>query len=124
MRPAPWDATSLTIPRVSVSGACEDNVHGPCDPWNKLIVNPSAIISMDGTLTLSKGFSTLECELLSRRSSMSQAQARVACFTSIEGFHNPHRLHSGLGYRLLADYERRHHMDRVPGLILQFAPVH
>ena len=51
-------------------------------------------------------FSTLECELLSRRLFTSQAQARMACFTYIEGFYNPHRLHSGLGYRSPADYER------------------
>ncbi len=44
-------------------------------------------------------FSTLECELLSRRSFCSQAEARMACFTYIEGFYNPLRLHSGLGYR-------------------------
>ncbi len=40
-------------------------------------------------------FSTLECELLSRRSFCSQAEARMACFTYIEGSYNPLRLHSG-----------------------------
>ncbi len=51
-------------------------------------------------------FSTLECELLSRRSFASQAEARMACFTYIEGFYNPMRLHSGIGYRSPVDYEK------------------
>ncbi len=51
-------------------------------------------------------FSTLECELLSRRPFRSQVEARMACFSSIEGFYNPLRLHSGLGYRSPIDYEK------------------
>ena len=51
-------------------------------------------------------FSTLECELLSRRPLSSQAEARMACFSYIEGFYNPRRLHSGLGYRSPIDYEK------------------
>ena len=43
-------------------------------------------------------FSTLESELLSRRRFASQAEARMACFSCIEGWYNPARLHSGLGY--------------------------
>jgi putative transposase len=50
-------------------------------------------------------FSTLEAELLSRRRFASQAQARMACFTYIEGWYNPTRLHSGLGYRSPITYE-------------------
>ena len=44
-------------------------------------------------------FSTLEAELLSRRKFTSQAEARMACFSFIEGWYNPVRLHSALGYR-------------------------
>lgn len=44
-------------------------------------------------------FSTLEAKLLSRRRFASQAAARMACFSYIEGWYNPVRLHSGLGYR-------------------------
>ena len=44
-------------------------------------------------------FSTLEAELLSRRRFASQAEAKMACFSYIEGWYNPVRLHSGLGYR-------------------------
>ncbi len=54
-------------------------------------------------------FSILECELLSRRSFTSQAEARMACFTYIEAFYNPLRLHSGLGYRSPVDYEKSYH---------------
>ena len=50
-------------------------------------------------------FSTLEAELLSRRRFMSQAEARMACFSYIEGWYNPARLHSGLGYRSPMTYE-------------------
>ena len=50
-------------------------------------------------------FSTLEAELLSRRRFASQAEARMACFSYIEGWYNPVRLHSGLGYRSPVAYE-------------------
>ncbi len=46
-------------------------------------------------------FSALEAGLLSRRRFTSQAKARMACFSSIKGWYNPVRLHSGLGYRSL-----------------------
>ncbi len=44
-------------------------------------------------------FSTLEAELPSRRRFTPQAEARMACFSTIDGWYNPVRLHSGLGYR-------------------------
>jgi putative transposase len=50
-------------------------------------------------------FSTLEAELLSRRRFASQAEAKMACFSYIEGWYNPVRLHSGLGYRSPMTYE-------------------
>ncbi len=50
-------------------------------------------------------FSTLEAELLSRRRFMSQAEARMACFSYVEGWYNPVRLHSSLGYRSPMAYE-------------------
>ena len=51
-------------------------------------------------------FATLECELLDRRRFASQAEARIACFSFIEGFYNPVRLHSALGYRSPISYEQ------------------
>ena len=49
-------------------------------------------------------FSTLECEPLARRRFRSQAEARMACFSCIEGSYNP--LRSALGYRSPAVYEQ------------------
>ena len=51
-------------------------------------------------------FATLECELLERRSFKTQAEARMAVFDFIEGWYNPHRRHSALGYQSPIDYER------------------
>jgi putative transposase len=50
-------------------------------------------------------FATLERELLDRRRFTSQAEARRACFSFIEGWYNPVRLHSALGYRSPMAYE-------------------
>ncbi len=46
-------------------------------------------------------FAALECELLERRKFASQAEAKMVCFSfiEIEGWDNPVRLHSALGYR-------------------------
>jgi putative transposase len=57
-------------------------------------------------------FATLECELLERRRFASQAEAKMACFSFIEGWYNPARLHSALGYRAPMTYE--HAMEVQP----------
>jgi len=53
-------------------------------------------------------FATLECELLQRQSFRTHSAARTALFDFIEGFYNPQRRHSALGYLSPAAYERRH----------------
>jgi putative transposase len=53
-------------------------------------------------------FATLERELLNRRRFQSQAEAKMAVFEWIEGWYNPHRRHSSLGYRSPVNYERAH----------------
>jgi putative transposase len=53
-------------------------------------------------------FATLERELLNRRRFRSQAEARMAVFEWIEGWYNPHRRHSSLGYRSPVNFERAH----------------
>jgi putative transposase len=53
-------------------------------------------------------FATLECELLRRCRFKTQTEARSAVFTFIEGFYNPRRRHSSIGYLAPIDYEQRY----------------
>ena len=53
-------------------------------------------------------FATLECELLDRCIFHTHAEAERAIFEFIEGWYNPHRRHSSLGYLSPANYERSH----------------
>ncbi len=53
-------------------------------------------------------FATLERELLNRHRFKSQAEAKMAVFEWIEGWYNPRRRHSSLGYRSPVNYERAH----------------
>jgi putative transposase len=52
-------------------------------------------------------FATLECELLDRNSFRTQAEARMAVFDFIEGWYNPQRRHSSIGYVSPAVFESR-----------------
>ena len=52
-------------------------------------------------------FATLEREVLNRRRFHSQGEARMAIFQWLEGWYNPHRRHSSLGYLSPINYERR-----------------
>jgi putative transposase len=51
-------------------------------------------------------FATLEREVLNRRRFKTQAEAKMAIFDWLEGWYNPHRRHSSLGYRSPVNYER------------------
>lgn len=53
-------------------------------------------------------FATLECELLDRTRFKTQAEAKLAVFDFIEGWYNPHRRHSALGYKSPAKFEELH----------------
>jgi len=53
-------------------------------------------------------FATLECELLARNRFKTPIEARNAVFGFIEGFYNPRRRHSSIGYLSPIEYERRH----------------
>ena len=53
-------------------------------------------------------FATLECELLDRYTFRTIAEARRAVFEFIEGWYNPHRRHSAIGYKSPINYERAH----------------
>tara|TARA_Y100001933_G_scaffold149821_1_gene148272 strand:- start:4614 stop:5468 length:855 start_codon:yes stop_codon:yes gene_type:complete len=50
-------------------------------------------------------FATLKCDLIGRRRFKTQAEARMAIFEIIEGWYNPQRRHSALGYRSPVNYE-------------------
>jgi Integrase core domain len=56
-------------------------------------------------------FATLECELFDRRRFKTQVEARMAIFDFIEGWYNPRRRHSALGYQSPIDYERFYRDD-------------
>jgi putative transposase len=58
-------------------------------------------------------FATLECELLARSRFKTQAEARSAVFRFIEGFYNPRRRHSSIGYLSPIDCERRYQATAV-----------
>ena len=51
-------------------------------------------------------FATLECELIDRQHFRSQAEARTAVFQFIEGWYNPNRRHSAIGYLSPMEFER------------------
>ena len=63
-------------------------------------------------------FATLECELLDQKPLHTQAEARMAVFDFIEGWYNPHRRHSALGYQSPNAFEH----DREDGALGGFAP--
>ena len=52
-------------------------------------------------------FASLECELIDRSRWRTHVEARMAVFDYIEGFYNPRRRHSALGYLSPARFERR-----------------
>ena len=59
-------------------------------------------------------FATLECELLDRQRFETHTQARMAIFAFIQGWYNPHRRHSSIGYLSPANFERRIHAQTTP----------
>jgi len=67
-------------------------------------------------------FATLEREVLNRRCFKTHTEARMAIFEWIEGWYNPHRRHSSLGYLSPINFERRISTQANGKLSLQ--PVH
>ena len=53
-------------------------------------------------------FATLECELLDQKPLRTQTEVCLAVFDFIEGWYNPHRRHSALGYQSPDAFERDH----------------
>ena len=59
-------------------------------------------------------FATLECELIDRHRFATKAEAQIAVFQFIEGFYNPSRRHSSIGYMSPAEFEAAYQLDRAP----------
>jgi putative transposase len=57
-------------------------------------------------------FATLERELSNPRRFKSQVESKTVVFEWIEGWHNPHRRHSSLGYRSPVNHQRAHPRSR------------
>jgi putative transposase len=62
-------------------------------------------------------FATLEAELLARRTFPNKADAKSALFSYIEGWYNPSRRHSSIGYLAPNVFEQRHAKARSDGLL-------
>ena len=79
------------------------------DRCRKLGVRPSmgAVGDAYDNAMAESFFASLECELIDRRSFKTKTEARLAVFTWIEGWYNPRRRHSAIGYQSPINYERR-----------------
>ena len=54
-------------------------------------------------------FATLECERIDQASYANRTEARLSLFDYIEGWYNPHRIHSSLDYRSPMTYEQEYY---------------
>jgi putative transposase len=66
-------------------------------------------------------FASLEIELLKQRRFESKSQARTALFAYIEGWYNPRRRHSSIGYLSPAKFEEKH-TDQFPPRVTHRPP--
>ena len=60
-------------------------------------------------------FASLECEVLDRNHFRTREEARTAVFSWIEGWYNPHRRHSSLGYLSPEQFEHEFAAELEPG---------
>jgi putative transposase len=63
-------------------------------------------------------FATLECELLDRERFATRNEARLAIFEFIEGWYNPHRIHSSLDYQSPMQYEEHYYEQQDQSLVM------
>lgn len=91
----------------------DDGSQYTSDAFAKLCAGSGVEISM-GTVgdrydnaMIESFFATLECELIDRRHFGTRREARREVFRYIEGWYNPHRLHSSIDYRSPMQYEER-----------------
>ena len=63
-------------------------------------------------------FASLECELIDRRSWKTKTEARLAIFTWIEAWYNPHRRHKGIQQQSPINFERSIDQQKKPQIKL------
>ncbi len=84
-----------------------------CDEYQRLLKGEEILVSMSrkgncwDNAVVESFFSTLKLELVYRCKFVDHDAARAAIFKYIEGWYNPRRLHSTLGYVSPVEYERR-----------------
>jgi transposase InsO family protein len=84
-----------------------------CDDYQQILAEHGMVPSMSRTgncwdnAVPESFFSTLKHELVYRRNFATHDEARSALFQYIEGFYNPRRLHSSLGFLSPAEYEHK-----------------
>jgi putative transposase len=67
-------------------------------------------------------FASLECELVDRRSFKTKTEGRLAVFTGIEGWYNPRRRHSALGYRSPMNFEQQKEKENPTATTIEYDP--
>ena len=100
--PCPWRPPGPTA-------RTHGTTSGMCDPIAPTLPSAASMGSTgdcyDNALC-ERCLATLECERLDRRNYRTQAEARMSVFQYIEGWYNPHRRHSALGYFSPMDFEK------------------
>lgn len=114
--PLVCDALRMAIEQRRPVGVIHHSDHGSqytSDAFARLCAQSGVRISM-GTVgdcydnaMIESFFATLECELIDRRSFQTRDAARREIFRYIEGWYNPHRLHSSIDYLSPMQYEQR-----------------
>jgi transposase InsO family protein len=80
---------------------------------------PEGVIRAHTLLHCESFFATLECELIERESYATRSEARLSVFDFVEGWYNPHRLHSALDYQSPMSYEEDYYPDEMPRFLYQ-----
>ena len=95
----------------------DDPPHGPWQPcshdYQKILHHHGFKVSMSGkgncydNAEVETFFKTIRAELIWRRSRETRRQAEMAIFEYINGFYNPRRRHSALGWKSPVAFERK-----------------
>ena len=107
-------ALGRRVPDAGLVHHSDRGVQYAADAYQRVLRNHAIVCSMsrkgdcwDNAVSESF-FATLKTELIHRQPWPTRRRAKDAVAEYIEGFYNPYRLHSSLGYVSPNDYERRH----------------